>query len=251
MKNTILLFLIITLTSCNHNEKKDENEAPLTFDDYCTKSDETVLESKSIPKKDQKLFLNYHLNMSQNQVDSVTRKNIIARTLKTYNDTLYLNLKKGCNFIINSTLEDNRLKIINLTYVWEYKKNSGYYTPKTYYNYYFKILCEKYGNPISMYEDINDGKNNTLGIKDDKGAFWIKDGIVITFTEYNNWGANILDNDDKFVETMITYQELADRKKRILDGRHAEILEKQQIQIQKKKTQKENLKQDSVFRSNF
>ena len=129
MKNIILLFLIITLTCCKQNENKEKTL--LSFVDYCDKTDEALLKSKSTPKKNQILFMNYHLNMTKAKFDSVTKKNIKEGIMKIYKDTLYLTLEKGCDFKITHTLENDKLKIIHLVYRWKFNRNSRHHLDAT------------------------------------------------------------------------------------------------------------------------
>ena len=80
MKNIILFFLIITLTCCKQNE--NEKKTLASFVDYYDEITEITLKSKSTPKKNQILFMNYHLNMTEAEFDSVTKKNIKQGIMK-------------------------------------------------------------------------------------------------------------------------------------------------------------------------
>lgn len=267
MKNTILFFLIITLTCCKQNENKEEEEKPLvSFVDYYDEITEIILKGKSTPKKNQILFMNYHLNMTESEFDSVTKKNIKEGIMKIYKDTLYLNLEKGCKFKITHGVENNQLKIINLQYILEFNKNSNLYNPQYYYEVYYKILQGRYGRPICEYED----KDKTFNSVTDHGATWIKDGIVIELTESNNLyklvhsgevsvPCNMLcDHSEEFIQTTIHYQELADRQKRIKDGQLADKRENERQKkeakrrnIERRELEKKNLRKDSIYNSNF
>lgn len=266
MKNIILFFLIITLTCCKQNENKEEEKLLPSFGDYYDQITEITLKSKSTPKKNQILFMNYHLNMTEAEFDSVTKKNIKEDIMKIYNDTLYLNLEKGCKFKITHLVENNQLKIITLENTWEFNKNSNLYNPKYYYEVYYKILQGRYGSPICEYEDKNEQFNSVT----DHGATWIKDGIVIELRESNNLyklvhsgevrvPCNVLCNhSDEFIHTTIHYQELADLQKRtkdiqLEDKRENERQRKEakRRNIERRELEKENLRNDSIYNSNF
>ncbi|RTZ09276.1 hypothetical protein [Flavobacterium sp. GSP6] len=264
MKNTILFFLIITLTCCKQNE--NEKKTLASFVDYYDEITEITLKSKSTPKKNQILFMNYHLNMTEAEFDSVTKKNIKEGIMKIYKDNLYLNLEKGCKFKITHVVENNQLKIMHLQYVLEFNKNSNLYNPKYYYEVYYKILQGRYGSPICEYEDKEEQFNSVK----DHGATWIKDGIVIELTESNNLyklvhsgqvsvPCNVLcDHSNEFIQTTIHYQELSDQQKRIKDGKLADkrenVRQKKEAtrrNIERMELEKEKLKKDSIYNSNF
>ncbi|TDE06732.1 hypothetical protein [Flavobacterium hiemivividum] len=249
MKNIILLFLTITLTCCKQNENKEKTI--LSFVDYCDKTDEAFLKSKSTPKKNQILFMNYHLNMTEAEFDSVTKKNIKEGIMKIYKDTLYLNLEKGCNFKITNSIVDNKLKIMHLTYSWKFNRNSSFYNPKTYYEFYNKILQEKYGSPICSYEDIDNEKFNSLSLSKSNGASWIKDGIKITLDEFNTLDSSISNHSGELIQTYIIYQELSDWRRRHRALKLSEKKETARQNIERRKLEKENLRKDSIYNSNF
>ena len=264
MKNTILFFLIITLTCCKQSQI--EEKLLVSFGDYYDEITEITLKSKSIPKKNQILFMNYHLNMTEAEFDSVTKKNIKEGIMKIYKDTLYLNLEKGCKFKITHFRENNQLKIIALDNTWEFSKNSNLYNPKYYYEVYYKILKGRYGRPICEYE-VKEKQFNSVT---EHGATWIKDGIVIELRESNNLyklvhsgevsvPCNLLcDHSNEFIQTTIHYQELSDQQKRIKDGKLADkrenVRQKKEAtrrNIERMELEKEKLKKDSIFNSNF
>ncbi|WP_016988906.1 hypothetical protein [Flavobacterium sp. ACAM 123] len=264
MKNTILFFLIITLACCKQNE--NENEKLASFVDYYDEITEITLNSKSTPKKNQILFMNYHLNMTEAEFDSVTRKNIRESKMKINKDTLYLTLEKGCDFKITHVMENNQLKIIHLRHVLKFNKNSNSYDPKYYYEAYYKILQGRYGRPMCEYEDKEEQFNSVT----DHGATWIKDGIVIELTESNNLNklvhsgkvsvpCNMLcDHSQEFIQTMIVYHELSDLQKRIKDGKLEDKRENERLKkevtrqnTERRELNKENSKKDSIYNSNF
>ena len=266
MKNTILFFLIITLTCCKQSQIEEEEKLLDNFGDYYAQITEITLKSKSTPKKNQILFMNYHLNMTEAEFDSVTKKNIKEGKMKIYKDTLYLNLEKGCKFKITHFIENNQLKIIALDNTWEFNKNSNLYNPKYYYEVYYKILKGRYGRPICEYE-VKEKQFNSVT---EHGATWIKDGIVIKLRESNNLyklvhsgevsvPCNLLcDHSDEFIYTTIDYRDLSNQQKAIKDG---QIADKRETERQRKETirqnierrelEKENLRKDSIYNSNF
>jgi hypothetical protein len=264
MKNTILFFLIITLTSCKQSQI--EEKLLVSFGDYYDAITEITLKSKSTPKKNQILFMNYQLNMTEAEFDSVTKKNIKEGIIKIYKDTLYLNLEKGCKFKITRFIENNQLKIIALDNTWEFNKNSNLYNPKYYYEVYYKILKGRYGRPICEYE-VKEKQFNSVT---EHGATWIKDGIVIKLRESNNLyklvhsgevsvPCNLLcDHSDEFIYTTIDYRDLSNQQKSIKDGqiadkRETERQRKEAIRqnIERRELEKENLRKDSIYNSNF
>lgn len=266
VKNTILFFLIITLTCCKQSQIEEEEKLLDSFSDYYDQITEITLKSKSTPRRNQILFMNYHLNMTEAEFDSVTKKNIKEGIMKIYKDTLYLNLEKGCKFKITHFVENNELKMINLQYVLEFNKNPNLYNPKYYYEVYYKILQGRYGKPICEFEE----KEKTFNSVAWQGATWIKDGIVIELSESNNLyklvhsgevsvPCNMLCNhSEEYIQTTIHYQELADRQKRIKDGqiadkRETERQRKEAIRqnIERRELEKENLRNDSIYNSNF
>jgi hypothetical protein len=116
------------------------------------------------------------------------------------------------------------------------------------------------------YEDKEEEFNSVT----DQGATWIKDGIVIGLTESNNLyklvhsgivsvPCNMLcDHSQEFIQTMIVYQELSDRQKRIKDVKLEDKRENERLKkevtrqnTERRELNKENSKKDSIYNSNF
>jgi hypothetical protein len=268
MKNTILFFLIITLTCCKQSQIEEEEKLLDNSGDYYAQITEITLKSKSTPKKNQILFMNYYLNMTEAEFDSVTKKNIKEGIMKIYKDTLYLNLEKGCKFKITHYIENNQLKVINLENTWKFNKNSSFYNPQYYYKVYYKILKGRSGKPICEYDDKDEQFSGLMS----HGASWIKDGMVIALRESNSLHkavnihssevsvpCNVLcDHSDEFIITTINYRELAYDQKRtkeiqLEDKRETERQRKEAIRqnIERRELEKENLRKDSIYNSNF
>lgn len=237
----ILLLLITILIGCKQNENINE-ENPLSYDAYSIQMAKAIFEDKSVPKKDQKLFMNYQLDMTESSFNNASKTNIQQNLAKIINDTLYLNLEKTCNFTIKSNFKTNKLKAIYLNHCWKYNTKSDSYNPRTFYKKYYDILQSKYGKPICNFVDTSD-------VTDTRGALWIKDGIAIHLDEWISISSNT--NIKELISTSINYIEVKSQQKWIKDLELEEKEEKIKLKMERNRIKVDNLKKDSITRSKF
>lgn len=237
----ILLLLITVLIGCKQNENINE-ENPLSYDSYRTKMAKAIFGNKSIPKKDQKLFMNYQLNMTKSAFNNATKTNIQQNLAKIINDTVYLDLEKTCNFTIKGNFKNNQLKAIYLNHFWKYSTKSNSYNHSPFYKKYYDILQSKYGKPICNFVDTSD-------VTDTRGALWIKDGIAIHLDEWISISSNT--NIKELISTSINYIEVKSQQKWIKDLELEEKEEKMKLEMERNRIKVDNLKKDSIARSKF
>jgi hypothetical protein len=251
MKKITLSILLVIIISCKHGEKI---ERKMSYVEYSDDKEQKILESKSKSKKNQKLFMDYYIDMNENDFKNITNNYIHEGKMKYYKDTLYLNLEKGCNFNIIESIKNDKLDGIYLIHNWELKDNNPYKKNKTYYAEYYSLLSEKYGKPISQFEEVEIDAFTNKVQNENYGALWINEGLVIELREVRHadiYNSEIIIDVGDFSQTWIYYDTVESRQNSIKNYNNLRKKEKNENRIKDSLNQIKIVTKDSIYKNNF
>lgn len=245
-KLLVIAAVIISLLGCKQEEKEKER----TLSDFFDEQEEIVLKSQTSNNKT-RLLLDYFVDMTRKQFDSVTKISISKNLVRIKNDTVY-------NLIVPNVEDHNSIDYFDLVPVFRNDSlkaihsyiTLGYYSygsENTHFKEYSSMLTTKYGGGKSIY--ISDHKpyesvNNEIHMRsEDRFQFWIKDNLFVQLDE-QSFPDNEKEKEIRYLG--IYYLSLDFKKDIIIEERKEEELKLEKERGEKKRKELLRTTNDSV-----
>ncbi len=192
MRKILSLIILIIFIGCDNNQNSKDRD----YTDYLNAQEKAILNTKTLGKPI-KLFLNFDVNISENNFNKIanleTKMNNLIFKNKTYYISKPSNYNKNTydNFEIIPKFKNDSLKGITLRISRNYRKNMSNNYQLEFYNYFKKILDKKYGNPDDefIYKNIDRKLECSYWIRNHlfislENSVYHKDDDIITDSAY-------------------------------------------------------------------